>query len=282
MALLAGKVAIITGAGNGLGRSHAQLFAKEGARVLVNDPGCARDGSGESDVADQVVDEIRAAGGEASPSKVAVGTFDAAAEIVQQAVDTFGGVDVMVNNAGILRDRTAIKMSEEEWRAVLAVHLTGTFSCLQAAARVMREQGRGGRIINTTSIAGMQGNFGQSNYAAAKAGIYALTRTAAIELQRSEITVNAVSPTAYTRMTSDNSGVTESFGTRFGAQHVSPLVAFLASDEAAGITGQTLGVEGTHLFAYRMMSTVGVKQYTSDEPWEPAAIGHVIQQVINS
>ena len=282
MALLAGKSAVVTGAGGGLGREHALLLAREGARVLVNDPGCARDGSGESDAADQVVEEIRAAGGEAEASKTAVGTFATAAEIVQQAVDAFGGVDVLVNNAGILRDRTALKMSEEEWSAVLAVHLTGTFSCLQAAGGVMREQGRGGRIINTTSIAGMQGNFGQSNYAAAKAGIYAVTRTAAMELHRYQITVNAISPTAYTRMTADNAGVDESFGERYGPQHVSPLVAYLASDDAAGITGQTLGVEGTHLFAFRMMSTVGAKQYTSDEPWDPAAIGQVIDQVINS
>ncbi len=282
MGLLAGKTAIVTGAGNGLGRSHALLLAREGARVLVNDPGCARDGSGESDVADEVVARIRADGGDAVASKLAVGAFDAAGQLVQQAVDAFGGVDVLVNNAGILRDRTALKMSEAEWQAVLAVHLSGTFSCLQAAGRVMREQGRGGRIINTTSVAGMQGNFGQSNYAAAKAGIYALTRTAAMELQRYEITVNAISPTAYTRMTADNPGVTESFGARYGPQHASPLVVFLASDDAAHITGQTLGVEGTHIFAYRMMSTVGVKQYTSDDPWDPAAIRHVIDQVINS
>ncbi|MCY3928236.1 MAG: SDR family NAD(P)-dependent oxidoreductase [Acidobacteria bacterium] len=280
MGLLDGKVAIVTGAGNGLGKSHALLLASEGAHVLVNDPGCARDGSGESDVADEVVDLIRTEGGDAAASKVAVGPFEAAAELVQQAVDAFGGVDVLVNNAGILRDRTALKMSEQEWEAVLTVHLSGTFSCLQAAARVMREQGRGGRIINTTSVAGMQGNFGQSNYSAAKAGIYAVTRTAAMELQRYKITVNTISPTAYTRMTADNPGVTESFGDRYGPQHASPLVAFLASDHAAHITGQTLGVEGTHIFAYRMMSTVGVKQYVGDDPWKPSAIRHVIDQVI--
>ncbi len=281
MGLLVDKVAVVTGAGNGLGRSHALVLAREGARVVVNDPGCARDGSGRSDVADEVVEEIRAAGGEASTSKVAVGSFEAAGQLVQEAVQAFGGVDVLVNNAGILRDRTALKMSEEEWAPVIAVHLTGTFSCLQAAARAMREQGRGGRIINTTSVAGMQGNFGQSNYAAAKAGIYALTRTAAMELQRYGITVNAISPTAYTRMTSDNPGVTEAFGVRYGPQHVSPLVAFLASDEAADITGQTFGIEGTHIFAYRMMSTVGAKQHVGDEPWKPAAIRHVIGQVMN-
>ena len=280
MGILEGKVAIITGAGNGLGRCHALLFAREGARVVVNDPGCERDGSGEGDAADQVVQEIRDAGGEAVADKNPVGTFEVAQKIVDGAVEAFGGLDILVNNAGILRDRTALKMSPEDWFSVLTVHLTGTFSCLQAAGRVMREQARGGRIINTTSIAGLQGNFGQSNYAAAKAGIYAVTRTAAIELERGGITVNAISPTALTRLTSDNAGVSDEFGLRYGPEQVSPLVAFLASDEAANITGQTFGVEGTHIFAYHMLSTVGAKMHVGDGPWEPADLAGPVQQAM--
>ena len=218
MGLLDGKVVLVTGAGAGIGRADALLFAKEGAKVVVNDPGCARDGSGESDAADRVVEEIKSAGGQAVANKRPVGTFAAAEEIVGAAVKAFGGLDVLVNNAGILRDRTALKLSPEEWSAVLDVHLTGAFSCLQAAARVMKDQGRGGRIINMTSIAGLRGNFGQCNYSAAKAGIYGLTRTAAMELARNQITVNAVCPTAYTRMTSDNPGVTDAVGAQVRAR----------------------------------------------------------------
>ena len=267
MGLLDGKVALVTGAGTGIGRADALLFAQHGAKVVVNDPGVARDGTGGSDAADRVVEEIRRAGGEAVASKRAVGTFEAADEIIRTAVDAFGGLDILVNNAGILRDRTALKLAPEEWSAVLDVHLTGTFSCLQAAARVMKDQARGGRIINMTSVAGLRGNFGQCNYSAAKAGIYGLTRTAALELQRYQITVNAVCPTAYTRMTSDNPGVSEAVGLRYGPETVAPLVVFLATDQAAHLTGRVIAIEGTHVFAYHMTTTVGIKRFVGDEPW---------------
>jgi NAD(P)-dependent dehydrogenase (short-subunit alcohol dehydrogenase family) len=267
MGLLDGRVVLVTGAGAGIGRADALLFAKEGAKVVVNDPGCARDGSGESDAADRVVEEIRSAGGEAIANKRPVGTFAAAEEIVGAAVKAFGGLDVLVNNAGILRDKTALKLTPEEWSAVLDVHLTGAFSCLQAAARVMRDQGRGGRIINMTSIAGLRGNFGQSNYSAAKAGIYGLTRTAALELARYQITVNAVCPTAYTRMTSDNPGVTEAVGLKYGPETVAPLVVYLATDQASHLTGRVIAIEGTHIFAYHMTTTVGMRRFVGDEPW---------------
>ena len=268
MGLLDGKVVLVTGAGAGIGRADALLFAQQGARVVVNDPGCARDGSGESDAADRVVEEIRSAGGEAVANKRPVGTFEAAEEIVGAAVKAFGGLDVLVNNAGILRDKTGLKMAPEEWSAVLDVHLTGTFSCLQAAARVMRDQGRGGRIINMTSIAGLRGNFGQCNYSAAKAGIYGLTRTAAMELARYQITVNAVCPTAYTRMTSDNPGVTEAVALKYGPETVAPLVVYLATDQAAHLTGRVIAIEGTHVFAYHMTTTVGMRRFVGDEPWK--------------
>jgi NAD(P)-dependent dehydrogenase (short-subunit alcohol dehydrogenase family) len=268
MGLLDGKIALVTGAGTGIGRADALLFAEHGAKVVVNDPGVARDGSGSSDAADQVVEEIRGAGGEAVASKRPVGSFEAAEEIVGVALDAFGGLDILVNNAGILRDRTALKLSPEDWSAVLDVHLTGAFACLQAAARVMKDQGRGGRIINMTSIAGLRGNFGQCNYAAAKAGIYGLTRTAALELARAQITVNAVCPTAYTRMTSDNPGVTEAVGIKFGPETVAPLVVYLATDQAAHLTGRILAIEGPHVFAYHMTTTVGIRRIVGDEPWK--------------
>ena len=282
MGCLDGKVAIITGAGGGIGREHALLFAREGAKVVVNDLGCQRDGTGQSASAEQVVDEVRQRGGTAVASGEAVGSFAAAARIVARAVESFGRLDILVNNAGILRDRTILNMTEDEWDAVLTVHLLGTFSCLQAAARVMKEQGSGGRIINTSSTSGLLGNFGQANYGAAKIGIHALTRIAAWELARHKITVNAISPVALTRMTAD---VWESKDpvdeTTLGPRHIAPVVAFLATDAAAGITGQTIGVDGRHLFAYRMMTSHGRSKRAGTEPWTIEEVGKAMQRVLN-
>jgi NAD(P)-dependent dehydrogenase (short-subunit alcohol dehydrogenase family) len=202
--LLQGKVAVVTGAGGGIGREHALALAREGARVVVNDLGSDRHGGGRGgEMADAVVAEIRAAGGEAVPSYDSVATREGADGIVWTATSRFGGLDVLVNNAGILRDRTLLNMSDDDFDRVLEVHLRGTFLCTQAAARVMKVQGRGGRIVNTTSLSGLVGNFGQANYGAAKAGVYALTRVAALELERIGVTVNAVAPVALTRMTRD-------------------------------------------------------------------------------
>jgi NAD(P)-dependent dehydrogenase (short-subunit alcohol dehydrogenase family) len=279
---LESKVAIITGAGGGIGRAHALLFAREGAKIVVNDLGCERDGTGQSDAAAQVVKEIQATGGEAVASGEAVGSFAAAARIVKSALYAFGRLDIFVNNAGILRDRTILKMTEEEWDKVLEVHLKGTFACMQAAARVMKEQGQGGRIINTSSSSGLLGLFGQSNYGAAKAGIYALTRIAAQELAKYNITVNAIAPAALTRMLETIPGVkgnvTEA---SLGPQWIAPLAAFLASDAAAGITGQTFGAEGNHLFTYRMMTSHGSKKRTSDELWTIDEIAQLLPQIMH-
>src|SRR5580765_428935 len=175
MGLLEGKVAVITGSGGGIGRAEAMLFAREGASVVVNDLGGGRDGSGQSsNMADEVVAEIQAAGGKAVASYDSVSTPAGAEKIVKAAVDHFGRIDVLVNNAGILRDKSLLKMDEAMWDAVIAVHLKDTFLCTQAAAKIMVGQGGGGRIVNTTSVSGMMGNFGQTNYSAAKAGIYGL------------------------------------------------------------------------------------------------------------
>ena len=281
MGCLEGKIAVITGGGGGIGRAHALLFAREGARVVVNDLGCERDGSGQSDAAARVVAEIKVLGGEALASGDAIGTLDAASRVVQTALDAFGGLDILVNNAGILRDRTILKMTEGEWDQVLQVHLKGTFACTQAAARVMKAQGRGGRIINTSSSSGLLGTFGQSNYGAAKAGIHALTRIAAWELAKDRITVNAIAPAARTRMLETVPGVTDKLTeSTLGPQFIAPLVAYLASDAAAGITGQTFGIEGSHVFVYRMMTSHGATT-PSGEPWTVDEIGRDMNQIMN-
>jgi len=285
MGCLEGKVAIITGAGGGIGREHALLFAHEGAKVVVNDIGCNRDGSGNSDAADRVVAEIRKAGGQAVSNSDAVGSFASARSIIQTAVDSFGGLDILVNNAGILRDRTILNMSEDEWNLVIQVHLTGTFSCLQAAARVMKDQGRGGRIINTSSISGLLGLFGQTNYGAAKAGIYNLTRVGAMELAKHKITVNALAPAAMTRMMDSIPGVKEQQAalseSNYGPQFIAPVAAFLASDAAAHISGQTIGIEGNDLFMYRVMTSHGLTKRANLEPWTIEEIGKSIEQAMH-
>ena len=257
MGLLDGKVAVITGAGGGIGRAEALLFAKEGAKVVVNDLGGARDGTGSSDaMASKVVEEIKAAGGEAVASFDSVATPDGAAKIVKAAVDAFGRLDVLVNNAGILRDKTLLKMDEAMWDVVIAVHLKGTFLCTQAAAKQMIAQGGGGRIVNTTSVSGMMGNFGQANYAAAKAGIYGFTRTAAVELQKQRITVNAIAPIAKTRLTED----LPQFQTGMDSltpDHVAPAALFLGSDLCADRTGHVLAVAGARMYVYKVVESTG-------------------------
>lgn len=282
MGCLQGKVAVITGAGNGIGRAHAHLFAREGARVVINDLGCNRDGGGQSNAAEEVVKEIKAMGGDAVANGEAVGTFESAGRIVKAAVDAFGKIDIFVNNAGILRDRTILKMSPDEWDLVLKVHLDGTFACLQAAGEQMRVQGTGGSIINTSSSSGLLGNFGQGNYGAAKMGIHALTRIAAWELARYKIRVNAIAPNALTRMTHDLPGVKGAYTPEsMGPEHISPIVAFLASDAGANITGQTFGVDGNRLFTYRMMTSHGAEKRGSHEPWTQEEIAGALDRIIS-
>jgi NAD(P)-dependent dehydrogenase (short-subunit alcohol dehydrogenase family) len=278
--LLEGKVAAVTGAGGGIGRAHALALAREGARVVVNDLGSDRHGGGRgAEMADAVVAEIRAAGGEAVASYDSVATREGADGIVWAATSRFGGIDVLVNNAGILRDRTVLNMSEDDFDRVLDVHLRGTFLCMQAAARAMRAQGRGGRIVNTTSLSGLLGNFGQGNYGAAKAGIYALTRIAALELEKAGIAVNAIAPVALTRMTSDLAMMKGATERELGPQHVAPAVVFLASDLAAGITGQVVGVHGPKIFLYRMETTAGVEREAERGPWTAAEIAEAWSRI---
>jgi len=257
MGLLDEKVVIITGAGNGIGRSHALAFAAEGASVVVNDVGGARDGTGEASEgpADAVVKEIEAAGGRAVASYDSVATAAGAQAIVALGVETFGKVDVLVNNAGILRDKTFLKMDEAMWDDVIAVHLKGTFLVSQAFAAHALKRGGGGRIVNTTSVSGMLGNFGQANYAAAKAGIYGLTRTTAIELQKHRITVNALAPIAKTRMTEDLPTF-QNIET-MTPEHITPAALFLASDLCGDKTGHVLAVAGARMYAFKVVESAG-------------------------
>jgi len=278
--LLEGRVAAVTGAGGGIGREHALALAREGARVVVNDLGSDRHGGGRgAEMADQVVAEIRAAGGEAVASYDTVATREGADGIVWTALSRFGHLDVLVNNAGILRDRTVLNMSEDDFDRVVDVHLRGTFLCTQAAARAMRVQGKGGRIVNTTSLSGLLGNFGQGNYAAAKAGIYGLTRVCALELQKIGVTVNAVAPVALTRMTADLAMMKGATEKDLGPQHIAPAVVFLASELAAGITGEVVGVEGGRIFLYRMERTEGVQRDASAGAWTPREIADAWERI---
>jgi len=243
--LLDGKVAIVTGSGRGIGRGIALALAREGARVVVNDVGCSVDGRGtEEDPAAQVCREIEAMGGRAIPNYDSVSDFESAGRIVGAATGAFGRLDVLVNNAGIVRDRTIVKMTEEDFDAVLAVHLKGSFNCGRHAIPVMREQGYG-RIVNVTSSAGLRGNFGQTNYAAAKAALMGITFTWALELGKHGITVNALAPSGMTRMVGSMPGMEN----RPVAPEMNPdlngaIVAFLASERASYVTAQNVAVDG--------------------------------------
>jgi NAD(P)-dependent dehydrogenase (short-subunit alcohol dehydrogenase family) len=270
MALFDGKVVIITGAGAGIGRSHALAFAKEGAKVVVNDLGGDRAGGGRSsEAADKVVAEIKAAGGDAVANYDSVATREGADNILWTALNKYGKVDVLVNNAGVLRDRTVLNLTESDWQLVQDVHLKGTFFCTQAVARQFKLQGKGGRIINTTSVSGLIGNFGQGNYAAAKAGIYGFTRTCALEFAKAGVTVNAVAPVALTRMTEDIPMLKGVSAEQMGPQFISPAVLFLASDLASDITGQIVGVEGGKIFLYKMEQSEGVVKEPAKGMWTP-------------
>ncbi len=249
-----GRVVIITGAGGGIGREHALAFAREGAKVVVNDIGGARDGSGsDAGPAQQVADEITGSGGEAVANTDDISTWDGAERIVKQAIDTFGTLHVLVNNAGILRDRMMVNMTEAEWDAVIKVHLKGTFAPSHHAAAYWRDQSKAGtpvdaRIINTSSSSGIYGNVGQSNYGAAKAGIAAFTVITSQELGRYGVTVNAIAPTALTRMTEDLGlaalSKTDSGFDQFDPSNISPLVVYLASEKSRDITGRVFGIYG--------------------------------------
>jgi len=247
-----GRVCIITGAGRGIGREYALMLAEQGAKVVVNDLGGARDGtSADAGPAQQVVDEIKGMGGEAIANTDDVSDFEAAGRMVQSAVDSFGGLDVVINNAGILRDRMLTNMTEAEWDAVIKVHLKGTFAPSHHAAAYWRERSKAGetndaRLINTASVSGIYGNPGQTNYGAAKMGIAGFTIIASLELGRYGVTANAIAPAALTRLTEDlgMGQASDEMKEMMSPRWVAPIVTWLASTQSAGVTGRVFEASG--------------------------------------
>ena len=257
--MLKDRVVVVTGAGRGIGREIALLMGRHGARVVVNDYGGAEGGQGGAqDPADEVTGEIKAAGGQAVASYDSVATMAGGERIVRAAIDAWGRIDVVVNNAGILRDRMIFNMTEEEWDAVIGVHLKGTFAVTRAAAPYMKEQ-RSGRFINMTSTSGLVGNVGQANYAAAKLGIVGFTKVVALDMARYNVTANCISPFAWTRMIGTIPTETEAQKARvekmkkMSPAHIAPLAAYLASDEAREVTGQVFGVRGKEIMVFGHM-----------------------------
>ncbi|MBI1848581.1 MAG: SDR family oxidoreductase [Candidatus Rokubacteria bacterium] len=260
--MLKDTVAVVTGAARGIGRGIALLMARHGARVVVNDYGGSESGQGGAKApADEVVGEIKSGGGEAVASYDSVATMAGGQRIVQTALDVFKRIDIVVNNAGILRDRMIFNMTEEEWDAVIDTHLKGTFAVTRAAAPLMREQ-RSGRFINMTSTSGLVGNVGQANYAAAKLGIVGLTKVVALDMARYNVTANCISPFAWTRMIGTIPTTTEAQSSRvekikkMSPAHIAPVAAFLATDQAKDITGQVFGVRGKEIMLFGHMRPI--------------------------
>ncbi|MUL79591.1 SDR family oxidoreductase [Mycolicibacterium sp. CBMA 226] len=293
MGLLDGRVVIVTGAGGGIGREHALAFAAEGARVVVNDIGVGLDGSpgGGGSAAQNVVDEIVAAGGEAVANGSNVADWNQAAALIQQAVDTYGDLHVLVNNAGIVRDRMFANATEDEFDAVTAVHLKGHFATMKHAAAYWRAKVKSGeagpdtlnaRIINTSSGAGLQGSVGQATYSAAKAGIAALTLVAATEMGRYGVTANAIAPSARTRMTetvfADMMATQDQAFDAMAPENISPLVVWLGSVESRDVTGKVFELEGGKIrvaegWAHGPEIDKGAK-------WDPAELGPVVADLL--
>jgi NAD(P)-dependent dehydrogenase (short-subunit alcohol dehydrogenase family) len=285
MASLEGKVAIVTGAGRGIGRAHALALAGAGARVVVNDLGGALSGEGADKApAQRVVEEIAAAGGEATANGENVADFDGAERMVRQAIDDFGRLDILVNNAGILRDRMIVNMTEQEWDSVIAVHLKGHFAPTRHAAAYWRERSKAGaevkgRVINTSSPSGVFGNMGQANYGAAKAGIAGFTIIVAQELQRYGVTVNCLAPNARTRMTEDtfDMGAPPEGFDPLDPSNMSPLVVALCADEAQNITGQVFHVWGGAINA--LQGWTSGELFISDDKWNAdALLGELLER----
>jgi NAD(P)-dependent dehydrogenase (short-subunit alcohol dehydrogenase family) len=292
MGICDGRVVIVTGAGRGIGRGHALEFARQGAKVVVNDLGGAVDGSG-SDLspAEQVVEEIKGMGGEAVANADSVSDWEGAQRLINTAVETFGDLHVLVNNAGILRDRMLVNMTEEEWDAVINVHLKGTFAPARWAAAYWREKVKANpdqkldvRIINTSSTSGIFGNPGQTNYGAAKAGIASFTIIAARELGRYGVTVNAIAPAALTRMT-ENLGMgararelpADQFN-RMDAENIAPLVVWLGSEQSKDITGRVFLVSGGRIAVAEGWNP-GPSQDKGDR-WDPTELGEVVPKLV--
>jgi len=286
MGMLQGKVAVVTGSGRGIGREIALLLARQGAKVVVNDLGGTEAGAGaDQKIADQVVAEIKGKGGEAAANYDSVSTWSGAEKIIQCALDHFQRIDILVNNAGILRDRILFKMSEEEWDGVLKTHLYGSFYCSRAAAVHFREQ-KSGRLIHFTSTAGLIGNVGQANYASAKLGIVALSRSCALDLQRYNVTSNCIAPFAWTRLiatipTDDpaQKAKVEKLA-KMSPADVAPLAGFLASDAAQNITSQVFGVRGKEIFLFSQPRIV--RSIHDAAGWTPEKLAAMLEPTLKS
>ena len=285
MGRLNNKVAIITGAGRGIGKEICLYLAKEGAKIVVNDLGGDRDGSGGGKIADEVVNEINDLGGESVANYDSVSTVEGGNNIFNTAIDSFGQADILVNNAGILRDRTLYNMEESDWDAIMAVHLKGHFNCTQPFVRYIRETNRlNCRIINMSSVSGLIGNFGQTNYGAAKAGIAGFSRSLSMEMAKYKCTVNTISPGAATRLTID---LMKAAGRDVdpedwsqGPQQIAPIITWICSDEASEITNQIFHVSSGTVGI--MQQPAVIKSYKSDELWSMDQLNQVMPELVEA
>jgi NAD(P)-dependent dehydrogenase (short-subunit alcohol dehydrogenase family) len=285
MGILSGRVAIVTGSGRGIGKEIATMFAREGAKVVVNDLGVDTDGTGSSKVADQVVDEIKASGGQAVANYDSVASVEGGKAIFQSAIDSFGALDILVNNAGILRDKTLFKMEEEDWDLVMAVHLKGHYCCTRPFAQYIRETSRSEcRIINFSSVSGLYGNFGQSNYGAAKAGIAGFSRVIARELTKYRCTVNTISPGAATRMTiplSEARGVSvDPSDFKRGPAQIAPVVTYLASERAKDINAQIIHVSRGSIGI--MQQPAVIRSFKAEQMWTLDQIEDLVPKLLEA
>ena len=285
MSILKDKVAIITGAGRGIGKETALFLAKEGAKVLVNDLGANPDGSGEEKIADEVVKEIIDLGGKAIANYESVDSFDGGQNIFNSALSGFGAVDILINNAGILRDKTLFNMEESDWDAIMAVHLKGHFNCTKPFVCYIRETNRlNCKIINMSSVSGLIGNFGQTNYGAAKAGIAGFSRSLSMEMAKYKCTVNTISPGAATRLTIDlmkaaGREVDES-DWKQGPQQIAPVITWLCSEEAKEITNQIFHISQGNVGI--MQQPAVIKSYKSDDVWSLEKLNHVMPELMEA
>ena len=283
MSSLKDKVAIITGAGRGIGKESAIFLAKEGVKVLVNDLGANPDGSGEDKIADEVVEEITSLGGEALANYESVDSYEGGKNIFESALNEFGAVDILVNNAGILRDKTLFNMDESDWDAIMAVHLKGHFNCTQPFVRYIRETNRlNCKIINMSSVSGLIGNFGQTNYGAAKAGIAGFSRSLSMEMTKYKCSVNTISPGAATRLTIDlmkaaGREVDEN-DWKQGPQQIAPVIAWLSSEEANEITNQIFHISQGNVGI--MQQPAVIKSIKSDDIWDLDKLNMVMPDLV--
>ena len=285
MSSLKDKVAIITGAGRGIGKETALYLAKKGVKVLVNDLGANPDGSGEEKIADEVVEAIVSSGGEALANYESVDSYEGGKNIFDSALSEFGAVDILVNNAGILRDKTLFNMEESDWDAIMAVHLKGHFNCTQPFVRYIRETNRlNCKIINMSSVSGLIGNFGQTNYGAAKAGIAGFSRSLSMEMAKYKCSVNTISPGAATRLTIDlmkaaGREVDEN-DWKQGPQQIAPVIAWLSSDEANEITNQIFHISQGNVGI--MQQPAVIKSFKSDDIWDLDKLSTIIPDLVDA